>query len=104
MPSIKNRSTLFFLGAGKDVLSLNSMIGAYDSNKEDFIVSDLGEDGNLLSIGVSLNIGRKRGELLAGVIFDNIGGEGKICYLKEDLKTQRCAGNVRNVSIFKGSR
>jgi len=91
-------------GAGKDVLSLNSMIGDVNSNKQDFIVSDLGEDGNLLSLGVALGIERKRGDLLAGVIFDNTGGNGKICYLKEDLKSKRCVGHVKKVTIFKGSR
>jgi len=91
-------------GPGKDVLSLNSMIGDVNSNKQDFIVSDLGEDGNLLSLGVALGIERKRGDLLAGVIFDNTGGNGKICYLKEDLKSKRCVGHVKKVTIFKGSR
>ena len=91
-------------GAGKDVLSINSMIGKLDSSKEDFLVSDLGDDGNLLSLGNTVGVGRERGKLLGGVIFDNTGGHGKICFLKEDLKSQRCVGNARRVTIFKGSR
>jgi hypothetical protein len=91
-------------GAGKDILSINAMIGKVDSSKTDFIVADLGGDANLLSIGSTLGIGRKRGELLVGVVFDNSDGQGKICYLLENYITKRCVGNVRKVNIFKGSR
>ena len=91
-------------GAGKDVLSINAMVGRPSDSRTNYVVADLGADGNMLSMGTALGIGRKRGNLVAGVIFDNTGGQGKICFLKENFRTRRCVGNVRQVTIFKGSR
>ena len=91
-------------GAGKDVLSINSMVGRPGDSRTNYLVADLGADGNMLSMGAALGIDRKRGDLVAGVIFDNTGGRGQVCFLKGDFRSRRCVGNVRQVTIFKGSR
>lgn len=93
-------------GAGKDVLSINSMVGKLGDNynREDYLVADLGADGNMLSMGAALGIGQKRGSLVAGVVFDNTGGAGRVCFLKGNFKTEKCVGTVKQVTIFKGSR
>ncbi|KAJ7386529.1 hypothetical protein OS493_008665 [Desmophyllum pertusum] len=51
-----------------------------------------------------LGIGAKRGSLVAGVVFDNTGGAGKVCFRKENFRSYRCVGHVKHVTIFKGSR
>ena len=91
-------------GAGKDVLSINAMVGRPGDSRTNYLVADLGADGNMLSMGSALGIERKRGNLVAGVIFDNTGGQGQVCFLKGNFRTRRCVGNVRQVTIFKGSR
>lgn len=93
-------------GAGKDVLSINSMVGKMEStyNKEDYLVADLGADGNMLSMGAALGVEQARESLVAGVVFDNTGGAGRVCFLKGDFKSTRCVGTVKQVTIFKGSR
>lgn len=91
-------------GAGKDVLSINGMIGKVESNKENYLVADLGADGNMLSMGAALGIGAERGKLMSGVVFDNTGGAGRVCFRAGDFRSLRCVGNVRQVTIFKGSR
>lgn len=92
-------------GPGKDLLSINSMIGKVDGSKSDFIVADLGAGANMLSLGSTLGVGKtKQGELLVGAVFENSNGQGRVCYLREDFKTHRCVGSIRNVQIFKGSR
>ena len=40
---------------------ISGMVGRNEYTKNDFLVVDLGADGNLLSIGATLNIGGKRG-------------------------------------------
>ncbi|KAK2563041.1 hypothetical protein P5673_014050 [Acropora cervicornis] len=91
-------------GRGKDVLSIQSMVGRPGDSKTDYLVSDLGEDGNLLSVGAALGIGATRDNLVVGVFFDNTGGQGKLCYVKADFVIARCVGSVKAVTIFKGSR
>ena len=44
-------------GAGNDVFVMSGMVGRNEYTKIDFLVVDLGGDGNLLSIGATLNIG-----------------------------------------------
>ena len=91
-------------GAGKDVLSINGMVGKVDSSKENYLVADLGADGNMLSMGAALGIGVERGKLMSGVVFNNVRGAGKVCFRAGDFRSLRCVGNVRQVTIFKGSR
>ena len=91
-------------GRGKEVLSIQSMVGRPGDSKTDYLVSDLAEDGNLLSVGAALGIGATRGNLVVGVFFDNTGGQGKLCYVKVDFVITRCVGSVKAVTIFKGSR
>ena len=101
-------------GAGRDVLSINGMIGKVhrDYRRENYLDADLGEGVNMLSLGAALNVEAKNGyvikmerrDFLAGVQFDNTEGNGKVCYIKGDFKSKRCVGNVKGVSIFKGSR
>ena len=91
-------------GAGKDVLMINGMVGNIDYSNKDFLVADLGADGNMLSIGVALGFENKRDKLVAGVWFDNSYGKGQVCYLKGDFMSTTCVGNVKHVTIFKGSR
>ena len=86
------------------MLSIQSMVGRPGDSKTDYLVSDLGEDGNLLSVGVALGIGATRDNLVVGVFFDNTGGQGKLCYVKADFVITRCVGSVKAVTIFKGSR
>ena len=50
-------------GAGNDVFVMSGMVGRNEYTKNDFLVVDLGANGNLLSIGATLNIGGKRGSL-----------------------------------------
>ncbi|KAJ7386526.1 hypothetical protein OS493_008662 [Desmophyllum pertusum] len=102
--SPQNGKVTINTGAGKDVLSINAMIGKVYSNKRDYLVADLGADGNMLSMGAALGIGAKRGSFVAGVVFDNTGGAGKSGFRKEDFRSYRCVGHVKHVTIFKGSR
>lgn len=91
-------------GAGRDVLSINGMVGTVESSKGDYLVADLGADGNMLSMGAALGFNAKRGEVVSGVKFDNTRGMGRVCFRKGDFRSLRCVGNVRQVTIFKGSR
>jgi len=103
---LSHKKVIINTGAGKDVLSINSMVGKLGDNynREDYLVADLGADGNMLSMGAALGIGQKRGSLVAGVVFDNTGGAGRVCFLKGNFKTEKCVGTVKQVTIFKGSR
>ena len=58
-------------GAGNDVFVMSGVVGRHEYTKNDFLVVDLGTDGNLLSIGATLDIGGKRGSLSSGIFFDN---------------------------------
>ena len=90
-------------GAGNDVFVMSGMVGRNEYTKNDFLVVDLGADGNLLSIGATLNIGGKRGSLSSGIFFDNSYGDGDLYFMKGDWGWRR-VGNVKGVTIFKGSR
>lgn len=50
------------------------MVGRFGDLKIDYLVLDLGEDGNLLLVGVVLGIGVIWDNFVVGVFFDNIGG------------------------------
>ena len=91
-------------GDGDDVLTVPARVLMPSNNREDMLVADLGAGNNLLSVGSTLNLKRKYSDMVAGVVFDNIGGVGRLCYLKADLITKRCVGNVRGVKLFEGSR
>ena len=90
-------------GAGNDVFVMSGMVGRNEYTKNDFLVVDLGANGNLLSIGATLNIGGKRGSLSSGIFFDNSYGDGDLYFMKGDWGWRR-VGNVKGVTIFKGSR
>ena len=91
-------------GDGDDVLTVPSWILMPDNNRQDILVADLGAGNNLLSLGSTISLNRERSKMVAGVVFDNTGGNGKVCYLKADLTTKRCVGTVRGVKMFEGSR
>lgn len=103
---LSHKKVIINTGAGKEVLAINSTVGKLGDNynREDYLVADLGADGNMLSMGAALGIGQKRGSLVAGVVFDNTGGAGRVCFLKGNFKTEKCVGTVKQVTIFKGSR
>ena len=90
--------------AGKDVLSINAMIGKTNYHRNDYLVTDLGADGNMLSMGAALGIDMHKDDLVVGVYFDNSAGQGKVCFMLQDFNFIRCAGTVKHVTIFKGSR
>ncbi|KAL9950615.1 hypothetical protein ACROYT_G043138 [Oculina patagonica] len=89
-------------GAGKDVLSINGVIGD-GGNSKNYLVADLGADGNMLSVGAALPKAYNSNSAVVGILLDNSYGLGRLCYRKDNFAL-RCVGNVRNVTIFKGSR
>ena len=91
-------------GDGDDVLTVPSWILMPNNNRQDILVADLGAGNNLLSVGSTISLKRERSKMVAGVIFDNTGGNGKLCYLRADLSTKKCVGTVRGVKVFEGSR
>lgn len=82
---------------------MSGMVGCNEYIKNDFLVVDLGVDGNLLLIGVIFNIGGKCGSFLFGIFFDNFYGDGDFYFMKGDWGWRR-VGNVKGVIIFKGFR
>lgn len=102
-----NKKVHIRTGVGKDILSIGGLIGEPNDGRTNILDGDLGVakgEPNVFSVGYLLNTDRGRGDLIGGVKFDNIAGEGRVCYLKRDLVTWRCVGKVRGVNIFKGSR
>ena len=94
-------------GEGKDILSIGGSVGEPSDPRTTILKVNLGStaEANVLSLGYALNAdvaGRK--DLIAGVVFDNTGGQGKVCFVKYDLVTLRCVGNVQGVTVLKGSR
>ena len=90
-------------GAGKDVLSIQAVIGSPGNGRNTYVLADLGADGNM-SLGAALNIGIEKDSLVAGVVFDNRRGVENICFLLKDFRTIYVVGSVKKVTIFKGSR
>lgn len=72
--SLYNGIVIINIGVGKDVLLINVMVGRLGDSRINYLVVDLGVDGNMLLMGVVVGIGRKCGNFVVGVIFDNIGG------------------------------
>ena len=99
-----NGRVAVWTGAGKDVLSIQAVIGNPGNGRDTYVLADLGADGNMLSLGAALNIGMDKDSLVAGVVFDNRRGGGNICFLLKDFKTRGCVGWAKKVTIFKGSR
>ena len=99
-----NGRVIIDTGAGKDVLSINAVIGNPGNGRTTYVLADLGADGNMLSLGAALNIGMDKNSLVAGVVLDNKQGRGNICFLLKDFKTVSCVGWAKKVAIFKGSR
>ena len=89
-------------GDGDDVLTVPARVLIND--REDILVADLGAGNNLLSVGATLDLNREYSDMVAGVVFDNTGGVGKVCYTMADLNDKRCVGTVRGVKVFEGSR
>jgi len=86
------------------MLTIKGMIGKAGSNRDSFIQADLGDtkDGNILSIGAALDERHKIDDLVTGVHFD-ITIDGRLCYIKKDFKSLRCVGNVKGVTVLKGT-
>ena len=102
-----NKKVRIRTGVGKDILSIGGLIGEPNDGRTNILDGDLGVakgEPNAFSVGYLLDTDRGRDDLIGGVKFDNIAGEGRVCYLKRDLVTWRCVGKVRGVNIFKGSR
>ncbi|KAL9977465.1 hypothetical protein ACROYT_G014871 [Oculina patagonica] len=93
-------------GSGKDVLFINGNFQA--GRSKDYLVADLGADENMLSVGAAIPKAHNSASAVAGVLFDNRDGLGRLCYRKNEMDAKefalQCVGTVRNVTIFKGSR
>ena len=102
-----NKKVHIRTGVGKDILSIGGLIGELTDGRTNILDGDLGVaegEANVFSVGYLLDTDRSRADLIGGVRFDNTAGEGRVCYLKRDLVTWKCVGNVRGVNIFKGSK